>query len=111
MPGFQRVNPLGEGFIRAPARLLVCPYASTYPADLAQIIQMAATSVSYVPEIQTISTTGTPPWALSWNDWPTSRPLRDRPRGRSASRNQPSCSRSPRSSTAKRTTDCKSDST
>jgi hypothetical protein len=60
MPGFQRVNPLGEGFIRAPARLLVCPYASTYPADLAQIIQMAATSVSYVPEIQTISTTGTP---------------------------------------------------
>ena len=57
------------------------------------------------------STTGTPRWARSCNDWPTSQPRQDRPRGRSASRNRPPCSRSPKSGTAKRTIRCKSDST
>ncbi len=58
MGGFQRVNPLGEGFIRAPARLLVEPITAVYPPTIGSIINLATTG--YTTEVQTLSTSGTP---------------------------------------------------
>jgi hypothetical protein len=58
MAGFQRVNPLGEGFIRGPARYLVEPITSPYPAKLGDIINLATSG--YTTEVQTITITGTP---------------------------------------------------
>lgn len=58
MPGFQRVNPLGDGFIRGPARLLVEPITSPFPANLGSIINLATSG--YTTEVQTITMTGTP---------------------------------------------------
>lgn len=56
--GFQRVNPIGEGFIRAPARLLVEPITSVFPVHLTDIINLASTG--YTTEQQTLTITGTP---------------------------------------------------
>lgn len=59
MPGgFQRVTPIGDGFIRAPARILCCPVTSAYPANLSQIVNLA--SGGYTTEVQTLTMTGTP---------------------------------------------------
>lgn len=58
MPGFQRVNPLGDGFIRGPARILVEPTTAVYPSKLGDIINLATTG--YTTEVQTITITGTP---------------------------------------------------
>jgi len=58
MPGFQRVNPLGDGFIRGPARLLVAPLTQPFPNNLTSIINLATTG--YTTEVQTITITGTP---------------------------------------------------
>lgn len=60
MPGFQRVNPLGDNIIRGPARLLVAPITQAFPEKLEDVIWMPLTSGSYVPEIQTLSISGTP---------------------------------------------------
>lgn len=58
MPGFQRVNPIGDAFIRGPARLLVAPLTQVYPATLGAIINLSATGA--VSEQQTITITGGP---------------------------------------------------
>lgn len=58
MPGFQRVNPLGDGFIRGPARLLVAPVTSAFPPNLNSIINLKTSG--YTTEVQTITMTGTP---------------------------------------------------
>lgn len=58
MPGFQRVNPIGDAFIRGPARLLVEPITAIYPPNLGSIINLAASG--YTTEVQTITMTGTP---------------------------------------------------
>lgn len=58
MPGFQRVNPLGDGFIRGPARLLVAPITSPFPANLNSVINLATTG--YTTEVQSIVTSGVP---------------------------------------------------
>src|ERR1700723_3858513 len=54
---FQRVNPLGDGFIRGPARLLVEPITAIYPPNLNSIINLATTG--YTTEVQTLTMTGT----------------------------------------------------
>lgn len=56
--GFQRVNPLGEGFIRGPARILVAPVTAAYPTNLNGIVNLALSG--YTTEVQTITITGTP---------------------------------------------------
>ena len=38
--GFERVEPLGEGFIRGPARVLIAPYASKFPVEINSIINL-----------------------------------------------------------------------
>lgn len=38
--GFQRVNPLGPGFTRGPARVLICPYTYLYPTKIGSIINL-----------------------------------------------------------------------
>jgi len=58
MPGFQRVNPLGAGFIRGPARILVAPVTSVYPANLSAIINLSSTG--YTTCVQTITISGSP---------------------------------------------------
>jgi hypothetical protein len=58
MPGFQRVNPVGDAFIRGPARLLVEPVTALYPSNLGSIINLASTG--YTSEVQTLTMTGTP---------------------------------------------------
>jgi hypothetical protein len=58
MPGFQRINPLGDGFVRGPARLMVCPVTSPFPQKLEEIINLATTG--YKTAVQTITMTGTP---------------------------------------------------
>src|ERR1019366_9271607 len=60
MPGFQRVNPLGDAVIRGPARLLVAPITQAYPATIGAVVQTAATSTSYVADVQTVSISGAP---------------------------------------------------
>jgi hypothetical protein len=56
--GWQRVNPIGDGFIRAPARLLVEPVTAIYPANINAIVNLA--SGGYTTEVQTLSETGGP---------------------------------------------------
>lgn len=60
MSSFQRVNPIGDGTIRGPARLLTAPVTIAFPANLAALINVAATSESYVAAVQSLSTSGTP---------------------------------------------------
>lgn len=60
MPGFQRVNPLGDAVIRGPARLLVAPITQAFPASIEAIINTAATSSAYAADVQTVTETGTP---------------------------------------------------
>jgi hypothetical protein len=60
MPGFQRVNPLGDAIIRGPARLLVAPITQAFPTQIESVIYTAATSTSYAADVQTVSITGTP---------------------------------------------------
>ena len=60
MPGFERVQPLGEGLIRGPARLLVAPITVAFPINLSAIINLPVTSLSYVPAVQSLTTTGGP---------------------------------------------------
>ncbi len=38
--GFERVEPLGEGFVRGPARLLVAEYATAFPTEINSIINL-----------------------------------------------------------------------
>lgn len=38
--GFQRVNPLGPGFVRGPARILVEPYTGLYPTHIGSIVNL-----------------------------------------------------------------------
>lgn len=60
MPGFQRVNPLGDNIIRGPARLLVAPITQVFPTELDDVVWMLDTSESYQPEIQSVAISGTP---------------------------------------------------
>lgn len=60
MPGFQRVNPLGDAIIRGPARLLVAPITQAFPTQIESVIYTAPTSSSYAADVQTITVTGTP---------------------------------------------------
>lgn len=50
--GFQRVTPLGDGFIRGPARILVAPITSVWPANISKIVNLATTG--YTTEEQEI---------------------------------------------------------
>lgn len=52
--GFERVEPLGEGFIRGPARLLVAPFASKFPTEINSIINLEK-EANWKTEKQTIS--------------------------------------------------------
>jgi hypothetical protein len=38
--GFQRVNPLGPGFTRGPARLLIAPYTYLWPTHIGSIVNL-----------------------------------------------------------------------
>lgn len=38
--GFQRVNPLGPGFTRGPARVLIAPYTYTFPTHIGSVINL-----------------------------------------------------------------------
>lgn len=58
MPGFQRVTPIGDAFIRGPGRILVCPITTAYPTNLSSIINLS--SVGAISEVQTITISGTP---------------------------------------------------
>jgi hypothetical protein len=58
MPGFQRVNPVGDAFVRGPARLLVEPVTAIYPPNLGSIINL--TTTNNTTEVQSIAMSGTP---------------------------------------------------
>lgn len=62
MPGgFQRINPLGDGIIRGPARLLVAPITQAFPTNLSQIVNIPGNPAwTATSEVQTITMTGTP---------------------------------------------------
>jgi hypothetical protein len=57
---FQRVSPIGDSFIRAPARLLVCPITSAYPGNLTSIVNLNTNPSTYTTEVQTLTMTGSP---------------------------------------------------
>lgn len=38
--GFERVNPLGPGFTRGPARILIAPYTYLYPTTIGSVINL-----------------------------------------------------------------------
>ncbi len=60
---FQRVNPIGDAFIRGPARLLVASINQAYPANLGQVVNMPGGSgTTWIPtaEVQTATMTGAP---------------------------------------------------
>ena len=40
--GFQRVNPLGPGFTRGPARILVAPYSYNFPTTIGSVVNLEA---------------------------------------------------------------------
>lgn len=71
--GFQRVAPLGDGFIRGPARILVSPYNSPYPVKIGSVINLA--SSGYTTEKQELTkqspeaTSGT--FKLAFASYPT----------------------------------------
>lgn len=64
MPGFQRVNPIAEGTIRGPARLIVAPSTIGYPSNINSIINLApltaGISGTYAACVQSVVTTGVP---------------------------------------------------
>jgi hypothetical protein len=60
MPGFQRVNPIAEGLIRGPARLIIAPIGVAFPSQLSQMINIATTSTGYNPAVQSLTMAGTP---------------------------------------------------
>lgn len=64
MPGFQRVNPISEGTIRGPARVIVAPSTIAFPNNLNQMINMApltaGISGAYTAAVQSLATTGVP---------------------------------------------------
>lgn len=60
MSGFQRVNPIGEGLIRGPARLLVAPSTIAFPASISAIVNLAPTDGAYAASVQSIAVSGTP---------------------------------------------------
>lgn len=60
MAGFQRIQPIGLGTIRGPARLLVAPVGTPFPSTIGSIINLASTSGSYAAAVETVSVTGTP---------------------------------------------------
>jgi hypothetical protein len=57
---FQRVSPIGDGFIRAPARLLIAPITAAYPGNLTSVVNLNTVASTYTTEVQTITMTGTP---------------------------------------------------
>src|SRR5665213_2195375 len=58
--GFQRISPLGDAFIRGPARLLVAPITQAYPTSIEAVINTAVSSTGYAVDVQTLTITGTP---------------------------------------------------
>src|ERR1700722_17033130 len=52
--GFERVEPLGEGFIRGPARLLIAPFSYKFPTEINSIINLEK-EANYKTEKQKIS--------------------------------------------------------
>lgn len=72
--GFQRVNPLGPGFVRGPARILIEPYTGAYPTKIGSIINLEE-EANWKNEKQEISkfaevpTTGT--FYLGFASYPT----------------------------------------
>lgn len=51
--GFERVEPLGEGHIRGPARILIAPFASKFPTEINSIINLEK-EANWKTEKQTI---------------------------------------------------------
>src|SRR6185312_3390072 len=64
MPGFTRVNPLGEGAVRGPARILVAASTIAFPANINAIVNLAPAtggiSGVYAAAVQTVTISGTP---------------------------------------------------
>lgn len=64
MPGFTRVNPLSEGAIRGPARVIVAPSTIAFPANINAMINLAPAtggiSGVYAASVQSLTVTGTP---------------------------------------------------
>jgi len=54
--GFERVEPLGEGFIRGPARLLIAPFGAKFPTEINSIINLEK-EANWKTEKQTIAKT------------------------------------------------------
>lgn len=57
MGSFLRANITDDTFLRGSARLLYAPYGGTFPTQISDILQLAATATN---EVQTLTTTGTP---------------------------------------------------
>lgn len=51
--GFQRTEPLGDGFIRGPARVLIEPATAIYPTKIGSIVNLATTG--YTTEEQELT--------------------------------------------------------
>lgn len=72
--GIERVNPLGPGFTRGPARILVAPYASAYPTSIGSIVNLEEESkwknekqkIEKFPEVPTEGT-----FYLGFGNYPT----------------------------------------
>lgn len=58
--GFQRVYPIGDGFLRVPGRLLIEPYSAPFPQNLSQIINVTPNLSTYTSEVQTVTMSGAP---------------------------------------------------
>jgi hypothetical protein len=56
--GLQRVYPLGTGFMRAPARVLVAPITYPFPSQIGDVVNLA--SGPYVTEVETATMSGGP---------------------------------------------------
>jgi hypothetical protein len=71
--GFQRTNPLGDGFIRGPARVLIEPVTGLWPTHIGSIINMAETG--YTTEEQEIGKYSAEPesgkFYLAFQSYPT----------------------------------------
>lgn len=74
--GFQRVNPLGPGFVRGPARILVSPYTYLYPTHIGSIINLEP-EAEWKNEKQKISmlplTATTGSFYLGFSSYPTTK--------------------------------------
>lgn len=53
--GFERVNPLGEGFIRGPARVLVAPSTAVWPSHLGAIVNLSTEESEWKTEEQELT--------------------------------------------------------